>query len=228
MRWLVAVAGLVAGLAAFGIGEATSELVPPETVQQKVQGGTTTSLSRSTPRVVTRSGALAFGILGACLGGCLGIAGGLARRSASAAIVSGLSGAVLGLALGTGFSFAAFALYYWADDHYVLDEMVKSVVLHGLIWAPLGAAAGLALAFGLGDRRLGGRTLAAGLLGALMGAVAFDLIAAIVFPMVRTADPAAETWLVRLTARLLVSLATALLVILNLPGPRFGRSAPVR
>jgi hypothetical protein len=80
VRWLAALGGLVAGLAAFGIGEATSELIPPETVHQNVIGSRTTIITRNTPRVVTRSGALASGKLGACLGGCLGMAGGLARR----------------------------------------------------------------------------------------------------------------------------------------------------
>ncbi len=225
MRWFVAIGGLAAGLAAFGIGEATSELIPPDTVHMRVQGGISTTLSRSTPRVVTLNGALASGILGACLGGCLGIAGGLARRSARAAMIWGSVGAVLGLTLGAGLSFAVYPLYFWAGARYSLDEMIGSIALHGLILAPLGAAAGLALALGFGERRFAGRSLAAGLMGALLGAVAFDLIGALLFPMVRTADPVAETWSVRLTARLLVSLATAFLVILNLCEPRSGRPA---
>jgi hypothetical protein len=225
MRWVVALGGLVAGLAAFGIGEATSELIPPETVLRRVQGGTATTLSRSTPRVVTRNGARTSGILGACLGGCLGIAGGVAGRSARAAMIWGSVGAVLGLTLGVGLSFAVYPLYFWAGTRYSLDEMIGSIALHSLIWAPLGAAAGLAFALGFGERRLVGRTLAAGLMGALLGAVALDLIGALLFPMVRTADPVAETWSVRLTARLLVSLTTALFVILNLCEPRSGRLA---
>jgi len=226
VRWFAALGGLVAGLAACGIGEATSELIPPETVQVRVQGGTATRLSRSTPRVVTRSGALAFGILGACLGGCLGMAGGLARQSSSAAMIWGLFGAVLGMTLGAGLSFAVFPLFFWLQLHHPLDEMIASITLHGLSWAPLGAAAGLALALGLGERQFGGRTLVAGFMGALLGAVAFDLIGAFLFPLARTADPVAETWSMRLIARLLVSVATVFLVLLNLSEPRSGLPVP--
>ncbi len=226
VRWLIVLGGLVAGLVAFGIGEATSQLIPPDTVEMNVMGGRSTVLSRSTPRVVTRSGALAFGILGACLGGCLGIAGGLARRSASAAMIWGSVGSVLGLTLGAGLSFALFPSYFWARDNYSLDELIASIALHGLIWAPLGGAAGLALALGLGERQLCGRALAAGLMGALLGAVAYDLIGALLFPLARTADPVAATALNRLVSRLMVSLATALFVSLSLSEPRSGRSAP--
>ena len=226
VRWLAALGGLVAGLVAFGTGEATSQLIPPETVHLNVMGSRSTILSRSTPRVVTRSGALASGILGACLGGCLGMAGGLARRSASAAMIWGSVGSVLGLTLGAGLSFALFPSFCWARDNYQLHELIASIALHGLIWVPLGAAAGLALALGLGKRQLCGRALAAGLTGALLGAVAYDLIGALLFPLARTADPLAETSLNRLISRLLVSLATAFLVSLSLSEPRSGRPAP--
>ncbi len=226
MRWLVILGGLVAGLAAFAIGEATSELIPPESVQLAVQGGTAKGLSRATPRAVTRSSALASGILGACLAGCLGAAGGLARRSGAAAMTWGSFGAVLGLALGAGFSLGVFPLFYWVHDHYTLDDMIESVALHGMIWAPLGAVAGLAFGLGLGKGRLVGRTLAAGLMGALLGAVAFDVLGALFFPLARTADPLTETWWIRLISRLLVSLATALLVALSLSEPRSRRSTP--
>ena len=92
-RILTVVAGIVAGLAAFGIGEGTAELIPPETVQFSVFGQARGMATRDTPRVVKRTAALAFGVLGFCLGGCLGIAGGVARRRAAAPVAGVLVGA---------------------------------------------------------------------------------------------------------------------------------------
>ena len=107
---LAVVAGIVAGSAAFGIGEGTAELIPPEKVQFNVFGQTRGMASRDTPRVVTRTAALAFGVLGLCLGGCLGIAGGVARRRAAAAVTGGLLGAVLGAVRGRGRHAGALAV----------------------------------------------------------------------------------------------------------------------
>ena len=59
----------------------------------------------------TRSRALIFGVLGVCLEGFLGIAVGLARRSASALVVAGLVGSILGLALAAGASFAVLSFF---------------------------------------------------------------------------------------------------------------------
>ncbi len=223
VKWLAALGALVAGLIAFGLDKATAELIPGETVHLNVMGHGSTAVSRNTPGVIKKSEALASGLLGACLCGFLGKAGGLARRSTPAAILWGLLGAVLGLVLGAGLSFVVFPAFFWARAHDLEQEIILSLGLHGLIWSPLGAAAGLLLAFGLGRPRHCGRTLVAGLMGALLGAVAYDLIMALLFPLARTADPTVETWITLLTSRLLVSLGTALLVILILPGPASDR-----
>ncbi len=136
VKWLAAIGALLGGLVALGLDEATAELIPPETVHQTIMGQKSTVISRSTPRVIKQSEALASGLLGACLCGFLGLAGGLARRSVSAAALWEGSGVVLGLVLGAGLSFALFPVFFWARDHYLEQEMISSLVLHGLIWAP--------------------------------------------------------------------------------------------
>src|SRR5262249_55675719 len=105
-RGLLAFAGLLAGVLAFGVGEAVYDLIPAAAVTQTALG-----LTRVTPTVGTetvaaaRNGALAFGVLGLFLGGCFGLAGGLARRS-SVAVAAGGLGSVLGFATGVGASLA--------------------------------------------------------------------------------------------------------------------------
>jgi hypothetical protein len=81
----------------------------------------------------------------------------------------------------------------------------------------LGALAGLAFAVGLGERPLWVRALTAGFIGALVGAVAFELIGAVAFPGAKTDDPISRTWATRLMARLLVTAATAAALTLVLP-----------
>src|SRR5262249_48664527 len=88
---------------------------------------------------------------------------------------------------------------------------------HGAIWGLLGALAGLAFAVGLGDRSLWVRAVTAGFAGALVGAVAFDLIGVVAFPEARTDDPSSRTRVTRLMARLLVTVAPAAALSLVLP-----------
>ena len=219
-RRLAILAGLLAGLVAFGIGEATYDLIRAATVQQNLMGSIVNVPDRATTTVAdTRNAALAFGALGACLGGCLGVAGGLARRSSSGAVTGGLFGVFLGLALGAGLSLALLPWFIKARYDYFEYDLIISMVMHVVIWGLLGAAAGLAFAIGLGESRAGGRSLVAGLVGAVLGAMAFELIGAVVFPTANTNYPISETWPTRLMARLLVSVGAALTVALLLPVP---------
>jgi hypothetical protein len=218
-RTLAMAGGLVAGLAAFAIGEATSDLIPPEREQSSFMGQMTWTVTKESPRVLSRVAAVGFGVLGACLGSSLGIAGGLARRPASAVApaAGGLLGAVLGATLGAGTSLALvpplLELYFGHKD----VEILTGTFSHIVIWGPLGAAAGLAFAVGLGERRLIGRALVAGLAGALLGTIAFDLVGALAFPLDKTDALFALTWPTRLLARLMVSLGTAAALALSLP-----------
>ncbi len=217
-RWLALLGGLSAGLLAFAIGEAIHGIIPTEKTQQDLMGNKIWVATRATSAVATaRNGALGFGILGACLGGCLGMAGGLSRRSPAGAAVGGILGVVLGMALGACVSWVALPRFIAARQDYIEYDLIISLAMHVSICGLVGAAAGLAFAVGLGDPRLCGRILAAGLLGAALGAVAFEMIGAAAFPVAETDEPISKTWLTRLLARMLVSLATAVSVVLFLP-----------
>jgi len=72
---------------------------------------------------------------------------------------------------------------------------------------------GLAFAIGLGERRLPGRALLAGLAGAVLGTIAFDVVRALAFPLAKTDALFSLTW----PTRLLVSLGTAAALALSLP-----------
>ena len=98
-QWWVVIAGLCAGLASFGLGEAVYELLRPEAFRFNTMGTFVTGPNQQSITIAeARNGALAFGILGACLGAFLGVAGGLTSRSASKT----LAAAVLGVVLGAG------------------------------------------------------------------------------------------------------------------------------
>ena len=222
--WL-ALAGLVAGLVAFGIGETIYELIPAKKVEIPTMGQIVIGPNEETSNVAaTRNAALTFGVLGVCLGGLLGIAGGLARRSVSAAVAAGLLGSILGLALAAGAGFALLPYFLKALPNHPDYDLILSMIMHGSIWGLTGAAAGLAFAVGLGDRRLFVRALAAGFMGAVLGAIVFDLIGGLLFPLASTGQPISTTWPTRLMARLMVTVATAAVVVVQLPCSRARRA----
>jgi hypothetical protein len=220
VRTLIAVSGIVAGLAAFGIGEATSELIPPDTVKFDFFGATRAQVTRDTPRVVARMAALAFGVLGVSLGGCLGIAGGLARRSAAGSVAGGLCGAILGGLFGAVGALGSLPFSMQLRIQHPNNDLVIGILLHGMTWGLLGAVSGLAFAIGLGQPRLAVRAVVAGLVGAVVGSVAFDLIGGFAFPLAKTDSAISLTWPSRLLARLMVSALTAAVIALLLPAPR--------
>jgi hypothetical protein len=219
-RWLVALGGVLAGLAAFGVGEAAYQKFKPVLVRQDLMGNKIMVPTLETNRVaIVKNGALAFGSLGFCLAVCMGAAGGLSRRSTRAAVTGGLLGAVLGSAAGAGLTLSLLPGFLQAQDDYFEYDLIVSLAMHGLIWGLLGAAAGLAFAVGQGERRLIVRTAFVGGLGGLLGAIAFELIGAGFFAAAETGDPISETWPTRLMARALVALGTAAAIVLFLPDP---------
>ena len=224
-EWLVALAGLAAGLAAFGFGEATYNIIPARRIMLNTMG---TILPAVTPEhqmaAAVRNAALAFAVLGGCLGGCLGVAGGLSRRSSRATAAAGLLGLLLAAGLAGGVSLGTLKAFAVARVMHSDYDMPLSMAMHGLIWGLSGAAAGLAFAVGLGGRRLLaiGLALTAGFIGAVLGAIAFDLVGAGLFSLAETGEPISATWASRLAARLLVALATAAGVILILPAAHPG------
>jgi hypothetical protein len=217
--WL-ALAGLLAGLVAFGAGEAVYELIPAKSVKTRIMGQIVSAPSAETVAVaVVRNAAVAFGLLGVCLAGSLGVAGGLARRSKFAIFGAGILGVILGLAIGALVSFGVLPFFLNTQPYHPEYEMILSVMMHTAIWGLTGAVAGLAFAVGLGERRLVLRAILAAFVGAVLGAVIFDLVGAAIFPLASTDQPISTTWPSRLLARILVTVTSVGVVILLLPRP---------
>jgi hypothetical protein len=224
VAWLVILGGLLSGLFAFGLGEPLYKAIPPERVPRDLMGTRIMDPSQETQRVAaTKNAALAFGVLGLCLAGSLGVVGGLGRRPASSSARGGLVGALLGLALGAGAPIGVLPFSMQAQLDYPEHDLILSLTAHVLIWGLLGASAGLAFAVGLGERRLRGTAFVAGLVGALLGAITFELIGATFFSMAETAHPISATRFTRLIARLLVTVGTAIAVAMMLPSETEGR-----
>jgi hypothetical protein len=83
--------------------------------------------------------------------------------------------------------------------------------LHGAIWGAVGGAAALALGLASG----GGwpravRCLLGGVLGALLGTAAYEIVGAVLFATAETSEPISTTATTRLIARLLVGVFTVL------------------
>ncbi len=219
VRTLTMLGGILAGLASFGVGEAIYHIIPAKLVLQtghfgmKVMGAT----QQTQMTADAENASLAFGALGLYLGGFLGIAGGLARRSTIAAITGGLLGVLLGAALGAGVSRAVLPAFLKVLDDYQVNDLLIPVLTHALIWGLVGASAGLAFAVGLGERRLVGQAVFAGVAGAVLGSIAFDMIGATFFTSAWTAQPISHTWPTRLMARLLVTIGTAVALALLIP-----------
>jgi hypothetical protein len=219
-RWWASAAGILAGLAAFGVGEAVYELIPAEEKKVVTMGTAHTGPTTETMLVAeARNGALTFGVLGLCVGAFMGMAGGAARRSASALLLAGLLGSILGLALGASVSLAIVPFFLDALPRHTEYDLILSLIMHASIWGLTGAAAGLAFAAGLGESRLIGRATAAGFIGAVLGTLVFELVGAAAFPMDSTGRPISTTWASRLLARLMVPVATAAFVVLFVNAP---------
>jgi hypothetical protein len=223
--WACALAcALAAGLAAWGSWEPVADRFEPE--KREVVGPMGAPLIQATPETIHRAernaGILAAGLLGGALGLGLGVAGGLARGSALRAAVAGMLGLGLGVAAGEGTTLGVLRSYHAMRDE-SQEDIMASLLVHGAIWSSIGAAAGLAFGIGLGGGRKAARALVGGAVGAAIGAVLFELIGGTLFPMSGTTQLVSITWGSRLTARLLVCMATVVGVALAVE-PARGRA----
>lgn len=208
---LVWMAAALAALVAWVLGEAFYEVIPAERVLQNISGNQVMIPNLATESVATtRNAALAFGVSGLCLAGFLGVAGGLARRSIPATLTAGMVGSVLGFILGAAVCLGLLPTFLHARYYYDEYELAISFAMHGVIWAPLGACAGLAFAIGRSRSGFMVRAILAGLSGALLGSIGYEILGAGVFPMANTSQPVSNWWLTRLLAQVLLAGMTAL------------------
>jgi hypothetical protein len=211
-------AGLIAGVAAWLVGEFVLHAFVPPYEAQNVMGHIIMKATlKDQSAADTKNATLAFAVLGALMGAALGMAGGIARRSAKAGMVSSAIGLILGVVLTAGVSLALLPFYFQAlekTQEELSRDLSLPLLIHGGIWAACGLSGGAAFAIGLGARGLGLiKGAVGGLFGALLGAALYELIGATAFPQDQTTSPLPTIWIPRLLARLLVATLAGLLTV---------------
>lgn len=207
---VIGATGILAGILAFGLGEWTSAFFPVEQAGVPLGGGTVMRPTMETiARADMKNSALTFGVTGGILGLTLGVAGGLVSRSTASAARGGLVGLFLGAVLGVSLPLGLIEPFHRFQVDRNSDDLLVPVALHEILWAPLGAVGGLA--FGVGRARAGVilRATLGGLLGAVLGTIAYDVIGATLAPLAETSEAISRTWPTRLLARLLLAVGTA-------------------
>jgi hypothetical protein len=209
---------ILGGVAAWLFGESRLDYFRPSE-KAASQRFDFSGLNKEMLWVSAENGALSFGALGGFLGFAMGLAGGASRPSTKWALIGAIVGLILGVLGGALPSFAVMP-YQWKhrNDDPNNADLVMPLLIHCGLWAGAGLAAGLAFGFG----RHGWRPLRladaalAGLIGAMVGILIYELGGALLFPMARTPNPFAETWSARLFARLCIAVFVALGVIFSL------------
>ena len=162
---LTLTAGLIAGFAAWLIGEAThGRFAPPTLVNMAgpsggfLSGPEVQKLDTAKRSAQILDAALVFGSLGAVFGLALGLAGGFARRSARLASRAAIAGGILGGAVSAAVIAVILPIYYRILDP-DNNELIVGFLFHAVISSAIGAVGGAAFGTGLGDRSRGPRRL---------------------------------------------------------------------
>ncbi len=171
---------------------------------------------------------LAMGILGTVLGLTLGAAGGLSRRSPRAAAVSGLTGFLLGAAVGTAAPLQLVPLFYRFVGR--PPNPAFPLLIHTAMYALIGGVGGLAFGLGLCGPGGAAKGLLAGAMGAILGAIIYNVVHTITFPLEWDLSPMPGKGVSRLLAHLCVALSSTACVVLatdeRVPTRRRGKVLP--
>jgi len=213
---LTLLAGLAAGLlSAFG-GEKTMDAFALDPHYPANYGSTSgydraavrSDVNRIAKQVLEmKKGTAAYGLLGLLVGVFMGVAGGFARGSIRSGLGGVVAGGVSGALAGAALSAALIPVYYRLMDP--ASGLIVLFLIHSGIFAGVGAAGGLALGWGSGDRQLIGRCLIGGLFGSFVGTFAFEAINSLAFPLLRTFEPVPAEAIPRLLVHLCVAIGTA-------------------
>ncbi len=221
------VAAVLAGVAAWLVGEATLEyFVPPP----KIVGNVNTPAIADSIVADRKNASLAHGVLGAVLGLALGLAGGLARRSPVAALASGIAGSLIGLGVALAASEAILPFYFQQaarNPDALTQDLILPLLVHAGVWAAIGAAGGISLGLGLGLKKQIVSAALSGLIGGALGACAYELIGALAFPSGRTSQLLASSWAPRLLGKLAVTLLATTLSVFAITSPARKKPAKV-
>jgi hypothetical protein len=211
-------AGLLAGLASILVGESVLDWFNPNIAPASIRapaderGGRSARIHAAEINRV----ALATGILGAFEGLSLGLAGGLARRSARAAMTAAAGGLVVGACVAVGAPLCILP-YYINNRNFFGESFLAPLLLHAALYVPIGAAGGLALGLGLASPRRITSLAAGGLIGAALGTLVNDFATVVLFPLSSPSLPLADTPSGRVASRLFVAVLIAVFVVAAVP-----------
>jgi len=216
---LALAAGVAAGLVSWLAGELAHDVFKPRLYETEVMGMKTmqpTALSQNAAD--SKNARLAMSILGCITGLALGVAGGLADRSPSRAVTVGLAGAA---AAGPIAALASWALLPFFFRSFVPDpeDVLPPILIHGGIWAAIGAIGGAAFAIGAGRVRRAALAVVGACVGACLASVVFHVFSLAIFPDSRSTEPLASSSFVRLLAALVVTVLIAIGAVLGVQGP---------
>ena len=218
-------AGLAAGIVSWIAGEVAHNAFAPVAEARRIMAGTQLIASPAAMAAAgAKNAALAFGLLGVATGVAMSAAGALVGRSRRATVVAALSGATLGGVVGSSAAWVAATAFYRVYDP-VEDRLALSLLMQAGIGVAVGAAGGLALAWGLARPGLAVRAALGGALGAALGQAIYVVLGTLTFPLDRTALPLAATPAPRLVARLLLATLTAAGATAAAGGPRVPRTS---
>jgi hypothetical protein len=204
--WSLA-AGLLAGLATWAGGELVWGRVHSAQTPRIIAFPTVADHDRVIHGLVS-STAVSFIQQGAILGAAFGLAGGLTRRSVRVGLIAAIVGGLLGALASALTAYVLLGVHFRNADP-VDNSLTLALLVHGGIWAGIGAAAGLAFGLGVGDRGRWARGAFGGLVGGAAAAMAYDVVGALVFPLDKTSQPISATIVTRLLAQLLVAVFVA-------------------
>jgi hypothetical protein len=195
--WLVCLgSGLVAGMLAALGGELTYDKLhadPDYPAMFSNLSGSERAIARAQVRFKTKvvvekyQATAAYGMLGAALGVALGLTGALAAGSQRVSLAGGFIGGASGALVGAGLSMLLVPVFF--DVSNSQTGLPLLFLTHLAILAGVGAVGGLALGWSLGDRKVIVRCMIAGIVGALVGTLAFEVINFVAFPNMRTFEP---------------------------------------
>jgi hypothetical protein len=206
MPMYVLVLGLLAGAAAWMLGEAIYGQFDPELSLEASLNNTQIAMQELAD---TRTAAVLYGILAGLVGFCLGLGGGLARSNVRWAVIAGVVGAVVG---GLGAALTSLGLVPVHHARYNPDsqDLLFPMMIHGAIWGMAGLAGGLALGLGVGAPRALPTAIVGGVVGALLATALYEVVGAVAFPLASTVEPMSTSAGARLLACMVVALGTSL------------------
>ena len=226
---LATIAGLLAGLLAWSVGELTVKAFRPPTHVQNVMGQ---AIERATfedrAAADAKNATLAYTAFGLLLGAGLGAAGGMARGSSRRAALGAATGGGLGAVLSFGAALMLLPVYFRAEDMSQAElsrDLTIPLLVHVGCWSAAGLAAGVAYGIGRG----GGSSRVAcaalgGALGGAVGAALYEVFCASALPHSGSTTPLPWSMTARLVARVLVAVGTGFLSALVADTP-LSRSA---